>query len=321
MKIRFLRIVWVLSVLWLCLILFGGTFGTAKDELLLNLIVFGWPAGLGLLVCYFVGGSFMWPDEEGSDAESVRPIRTIELDPTRADARNDPSPESRFLKTLEKSRLSVMEELSNERQKMLDDWNAKYGDDLEKFEQAKLTIRASEVIDALLKVIDKSESWNLYLDCDLKDELIPQWIASRLTHIDTSQKERHEFVSFNQHKPDGIEKEIGTLDDCLALKIDDLFVEYYVYKLPEDSNYTKHGRAQLFVNSECVLEISLREPVGQFRWDWGYEIFVASPGSWISSILNLSEEFQGQAHIEEQAIRLKEKEFLLKQSKPQASSN
>jgi hypothetical protein len=322
MKTRFLRIIWVSSVLWLGLILFGGLFGTAKDELVLNLIVFGWPAILGLLICYFVGGSFWWPEEPNNESDSApaRPLRTIDLEP-QSKASTDTASEERFLKTLDKSRQSVLESLANEQQKMLDDWNTRFGDELEKLEQAKLTIRASEVIEALLEIVNKTESWNTCIDYEPKGELIPEWIASRLFYIDTTQKQSLEFSNFNQHKPDGIEKEIGTLEDCLGLKIDDLVLQYFVYKLSEDSSYTKHGRAQLFVNSDCVLEISLRQPVGQFHWNWGYEIFIAAPGSWMSSILNLNEEFKGRAYIEEQTIRLKEKEFLLKQSNPQASGN
>lgn len=322
MKTRFLRIIWVSSALWIGLILFGGIFGTAKDELVLNLIVFGWPAVLGLLVCYFVGGSFWWPEEPNSesDSASVRPLRTINLE-TQRKANTDMAPEERFLNTLDKSRQSVMESLDIERQKMLDDWNAKFGDELEKLEQAKLTIRASEVIEALLEIINKTESWNSCIDYEPKGELIPEWIASRLSYIDTTEKESLEFSNFNQHNPDGIEREIGTLEDCLGLKIDDMALQYFVYKLSEDNSYTKHGRAQLFVNSDCVLEISLRQPAGQFRWSWGFEIFVASPGVWMSTVLNLNEEFKGRTYIEEEAMRLKEKEFLLKQSTPQASRN
>lgn len=64
MKIRFFRIVWVLSVIWFGLILYGGIFGNKKDELLLNLIVFGWPAAIGLIGAYIATGSFFWPREK-----------------------------------------------------------------------------------------------------------------------------------------------------------------------------------------------------------------------------------------------------------------
>lgn len=61
MKIRFFRVVSVLSILWLGLILYGGIFGTKQNELVVNIIVFGWPALLGLLASYIATGSILWP--------------------------------------------------------------------------------------------------------------------------------------------------------------------------------------------------------------------------------------------------------------------
>jgi hypothetical protein len=66
MKVRFFRVISVLSVLWLGLIIYGAVFGTAKGQLLLNLIVLGWPALLGLLASFVATGS-LWPKHRESD--------------------------------------------------------------------------------------------------------------------------------------------------------------------------------------------------------------------------------------------------------------
>ena len=66
MKVRFFRVVWLLSVLWLSLLLYGGIFGIAQDQLFLNLIVFGWPSAIGIIATYVATGTLFWPrDRQG----------------------------------------------------------------------------------------------------------------------------------------------------------------------------------------------------------------------------------------------------------------
>ena len=62
MKVRFFRVISVLTVLWLGLVIYGAVFGSAQGQLLLHLIVFGWPALLGLL-CSFVATGSLWPKQ------------------------------------------------------------------------------------------------------------------------------------------------------------------------------------------------------------------------------------------------------------------
>lgn len=62
MTTRFLQVVYWLSVLWLGLLTGGWLFGTATfSDWVLNIIAFGWPSWLGLLICFIVGGRFLLP--------------------------------------------------------------------------------------------------------------------------------------------------------------------------------------------------------------------------------------------------------------------
>lgn len=66
MKIRFFQIIWILSTSWLCLIIYGGVYGSRGDELFMNIIIFGWPSIIGLIGTYVVTGSFLLPTERSA---------------------------------------------------------------------------------------------------------------------------------------------------------------------------------------------------------------------------------------------------------------
>lgn len=62
MKIRFFQVVWVISVLWLSLVVYGGI---KKDDLFIMVIALGWPALLGLLASFITTGTFLLPRQKG----------------------------------------------------------------------------------------------------------------------------------------------------------------------------------------------------------------------------------------------------------------
>ncbi len=62
MKTRFLQIVYWLSIVWLGLLTSGWVLGTATfSDFTLNVLKFGWPALIGLLACFIIGGRFLLP--------------------------------------------------------------------------------------------------------------------------------------------------------------------------------------------------------------------------------------------------------------------
>ena len=99
MKTRILRVVWLISVFWLALIFYGGTLGTAKGELLLNIEAFGWPSFIGLLICYFSTGSFLWPKEISNDSPIPQMISDIT---TLPEHKKSKSVEDNFLENIER---------------------------------------------------------------------------------------------------------------------------------------------------------------------------------------------------------------------------
>ena len=66
MKTRLLKVVWIVSLSWLELLVYGDTFGTAQGQLALNLIVFGWPSFLGLIGCYLLNSRIGWPRDKST---------------------------------------------------------------------------------------------------------------------------------------------------------------------------------------------------------------------------------------------------------------
>jgi hypothetical protein len=74
MKIRILKVIWVISIIWLLLIIYGGTLGTANGQLIINLITFGWISLIGLLSCYFVTGSFLYPQKKEPIQKIYKPL-------------------------------------------------------------------------------------------------------------------------------------------------------------------------------------------------------------------------------------------------------
>lgn len=67
MKIRFFRVVWLLSVLWFGLMLYGGINGDAENQLTINLIFGGVPSAIGIIATYVATGSLLWPRDESED--------------------------------------------------------------------------------------------------------------------------------------------------------------------------------------------------------------------------------------------------------------
>lgn len=62
MQTRFLQVIYWLSVAWLAVLTYGWLFGTAStSDFMLNILAFGWPSLLGLLLCFIVNGRFLLP--------------------------------------------------------------------------------------------------------------------------------------------------------------------------------------------------------------------------------------------------------------------
>lgn len=67
MKIRFFRVIWVLSVLWLGLLLYFGINSDREGQLTFNLIFGGLPSAIGLIASYIATGTFLWPRDQQDD--------------------------------------------------------------------------------------------------------------------------------------------------------------------------------------------------------------------------------------------------------------
>jgi hypothetical protein len=67
MKIRLFRVVWVLSVLWLGLMLYAGIFSDQENQLLFNLTIGGFPSAIGIIATYIATGTLFWPRDSRKD--------------------------------------------------------------------------------------------------------------------------------------------------------------------------------------------------------------------------------------------------------------
>ena len=62
--LQYNSVIWVLSVLWLGLMLYGGINSDAEGQLALNLIFGGLPSAIGLTATYIATGTFFWPRDQ-----------------------------------------------------------------------------------------------------------------------------------------------------------------------------------------------------------------------------------------------------------------
>lgn len=299
MKIRLLRLVWIVSLSWLALLVYGGTFGTAQGELTLNLIVFGWPAFLGLICCYVLNGGIGWPQDKQTVVEQ-QPESLVQT------LLNIPivEPKQHFLNQVEKSRKALQQSLENSKNQMLKQWEKENNSDLKKLEKIKEVIRESGVISSASNIIKKTYLWNSWIT-NQGDQWKPdEWIYER---VKFPIEKRHQELLLPDFFPNTGET-ISTaykLESCFGF-IDENknHITLFIYELI--SNYIDgRGRLLIKVDNQLVLDVEAYRDDKQYDlWRGFSEINFCKPDIWISSIINLSTEFDGQYEISQTKYKI-----------------
>ena len=306
MKTRILRVVWLISVFWLALIFYGGTLGTAKGELLLNIEAFGWPSFIGLLICYFSTGSFLWPKEISNDSPIPQMISDIT---TLPEHKKSKSVEDNFLENIERSKSLVATELESSRNALEEQWKNKHFDNLQRITKLQDLIKKSDVIESCLFLVKETYHWNSWIENQQGQWHYPEWISNRLVRPSFKKGDTIKLESYNPIL-DEILSDDASLQTAFAFKSDGDEIAQYLY-LKSDFEGAKFGRLLIKVNEELVLDVSVSNDIDDEYYIWHYrygEIHFAKLGNWISKIVNLQEEFKGQEELERTAQYLKAQE-------------
>lgn len=285
-----------MSSCWLALIIYGGTLGTAQGELKLNLLAFGWPALVGLLICYFVTGSFAWP-KDVRDSNVLTDLTTKEM--TTTDFKPTNSAEEEFLANIERSKRIISSELETSRKAIEAQWKNQFNDDLQRVKKLEELVKKSKVIESSLFIARETFHWHSWINNQKGKWNFPNWIAERILPTDAKKDEPITLESFASIISKNIEQEFS-LETAFAFKdgIDE--ISQYIYST---SSFTggKSGRLLIKVNKELVLDAYISHDIEDEydQWHFRYsEIYFVKIGNWISSIVNLEEEFIGHSKLE-----------------------
>jgi hypothetical protein len=292
-KIRLLRIVWIVCLSWLGLLIYGGTFGTAQGELTLNLIVFGWPAFLGLICCYVLNGGIGWPQNKQMAIER-QPQSLVE----NLKESKKLEPEEDFLNQISKSKNALKQSLEDSKNRMIQKWKQENNDELNKLEKSKEVIGKSEVIAAVLRIIKQTYHWNSWIINQEGRWKPDEWIRQR---VKFPIEQRGHELSLPHLIPSTGETDTSNykLETCFGF-IDEnqKQISFFIYKY-DNSYMSSSGRLLIKVDDQLVLDIDVSQDNDDDYsiWRWYGNIEFCKPDIWISSIVNLSTEFEGQLKI------------------------
>jgi len=297
MKTRLLRIVWIVSLSWLGLLIYGGTFGTAQGQLTLNLIVFGWPAFFGLIGCYVLNGALGWPQDKNTPNQITK-----ELIPEVPVTDSPRESEEDFLYEIEKSKNALKRNLEDSKNRMLEKWRLESSDDLERIEKTKEIILRSEVIPSALKIIKETYHWSSWINNQNGEWKYDDWIFER---VKLPVNQRGDELALPELMPSTGEINESTykLESCFGF-IDEnrKHITLFIYKYI--SSYLNGlGRLLIKVDGQLVIDIKVHQDSEEYsKWNCYNSTFYDSiefckPDIWISSIVNLGIEFDGQHEI------------------------
>lgn len=313
MKTRLLRIIWTISLCWLLLIIYGGTFGTAQGQLFINLLAIGWPAFVGLLVCFLFTGSFFWPTElKNESAQST----FIKSPPEFDEPPKTEDPEAIFLESVKKSKALVASQLENARLKLETQWNEEHGRELEKIEQMTRLVKKSNVIECCLRLASETFHWNSWTHNQKGRWNHPSWLADRLLTIDIEKGSPRKLETFSSILGTTYVESETSLETAFGFKDGNDEIKQFIYSTGS-FDASKFGRLLVEVNGTLVLDAPITNRVEDEYSDWHYysqDLNVVKPGSWITSVVNLYEEFQGQKEIERTQHKLAAQQFTIQKN-------
>jgi hypothetical protein len=309
MKTRLLRIVWIASVLWLGLLVliaisnFNDAWNKESlfSDLVPKLIEIGWPAVVGLICCYVLNGEIGWPQYKtiGIEKEPQSSNENLINSPTRM-------PEEEFLNHIEKSKNVLKQSLEDSKNRMLQQWRHESIGDLKKVEKIKEIIHKSEVVTATLHIIKQTYHWNSWINNQEGRWNPNDWIRER---IKFPIEQRGHELSLPHLIPSTGETDASDykLETCFGF-IDENHkqISFFIYKY--DSSYiSSSGRLLIKVDDQLVLDIDVSQDNDDDYsiWRWYGNIEFCKPDVWISSIVNLSTEFEGHAEIEKAIAQIK----------------
>lgn len=304
MKIRLLRIIWIASFCWLALIVYGGTLGTAQGQLAINLMAFGWPALLGFVICYFITGSVEWPKE--SSEMPLQAQQTPEQS-FKGVKPNDESVEVDFLDGLEKSRRLIAKELEASRLALEEKWKNQFSEDLKKVEKTEELIRKSNVVESCLSIAKQTYHWQSWIKNQNENWHFPNWISNRLLPINEERSSSITLESYSALLGEMITERNTSLQTAFGFRDGENEIRQYLYST-SDFDGTYFGRLLVKLNDELMLDVSVSRDLDDEYDEWrfgGGQIHVAKIGNWMSSILNLEEEFKGHDLLEETERKLR----------------
>jgi hypothetical protein len=306
MKTRFLRIVWMISACWLALIIYGGTLGTAKEDFFLNLAVFGSPAFIGLLLCYLLTGSFLWPKNIADESPISKP-ESVDL--TVPVFKEPSSVEDDFLANIERSKRLIATELESSRKALEVEWKNRHQDELQKVEKLEEVIKKSNVIESSLYIAKETYHWRSWINNQHGQWQFPDWITNRVLPTNTEDGESITLESFATIIGKSIKQEF-TLKTAFAFKDGKDEIAQYLYST-STSHGGNYGRLLIKLNQELVLDAFVTQDIGDQYDNWHFSyggINFGKIGNWMSSIVNLEEEFLGQNRLDKTTKELKAQE-------------
>lgn len=296
---RFIKALWLLSIGGICLIVLNEIFGVRLYEIDAGLVPLA-----GLLVIYFATGSLKWP----RDLHTEKPFIKLEDDLVHSvNATNTKSAEDDFLHSLEQSRRLIAKELEASRLALEEKWKNQFSEDLQKVEKTEELIRKSNVVESCLSIAKKTYHWQSWIKNQNGNWHFPNWIENRLLTIN---EERNSSITLESYSAllGGMFTERNTsLQTGFGFRDGENEICQYLYST-SDFDGTYFGRLLVKLNDELVLDVSVSRDLDheydEWRFGWG-QIHVAKIGNWMSSILNLEEEFKGHDLLEKTEQKLR----------------
>lgn len=226
---------------------------------------------MGLIYCYVEYGGIGWPLKR--------------------------EPKEEFINQIEKSKKVLKQNLENSKNKMLKQWEKENNSDLKKLEKMKEVIRESRVIPSALNIIKKTYLWNSWVTEQGSIWKPDDWICDR---VKFPFEQRHQELLLPEFIPSSgetketaykLESYFGFIDDNTN------HITLYIYELIS-SYLDARGRLLIKVDNQLVLDIEVYRDDKQYNlWNGFSQIEFCKPDIWISSIVNLSTEFDGQQEI------------------------
>ena len=311
-KNKIASIIWISSSLYLGLVLIFGVTGPDKHNLISTVFQAGWPSFIGYAISFALTGSITCPEFEPKKvAEKTTPLLDSNNDaPLKSD------PEQEFLEGVKRSKELVASQLENARKKLEAEWENKHAEDLQKVEQKVRLVRQSKVIECCLRIARDTYHWGSWSKNAKGSWNHPDWLGDRLISISVERGSSITLETYNSIMGTTHTETKTSLETAFGFKDGQDEIRQFLYSTGYFDG-TCFGRLIVQVNEEVVLDASVSRNIEDEYDEWRYysgELHTVKPGGWISSIVNLHEEFRGQRELEETQQRLAAQEFSIRKN-------